>query len=122
VSNCNCSICQKNSYLTIYPNWEDIEWLNGWDEMKNYRFGSKNRDDQFCSAYCRKHCTLDWVEMMWVTTAKLYCLRLLVRARRAFSTQSYLFDSSPFLQDISGSSVSRTVLRAAVLAIPVIAT
>ncbi|KAK0622728.1 Mss4-like protein [Immersiella caudata] len=48
VSNCNCSICQKNGYLAIYPNRKDIEWLSGWDEMKNYRFGSKNRDHKFC--------------------------------------------------------------------------
>jgi len=48
VSNCNCSICQKNGYLSIYPNRGDIEWLSGWDEMKNYRFGSKNRDHKFC--------------------------------------------------------------------------
>jgi len=40
----------------------------------------------------------------------------LVPARRAFSTQSHSLDSSPFMKDISGSSVSRTVPRAAVLA------
>ncbi|KAK4450879.1 Mss4-like protein [Podospora aff. communis PSN243] len=60
VSNCNCSICQKNGYLTIYPNRKDVEWLSGWDEMKNYRFGSKNRDHKFCGV-CGSSVCIDFL-------------------------------------------------------------
>jgi len=48
VTSCNCSICEKNGYFSIYPKKEKIEWLSGWDEMKNYQFRNKDRDHKFC--------------------------------------------------------------------------
>ncbi|KAK5655544.1 hypothetical protein OQA88_5475 [Cercophora sp. LCS_1] len=64
-SNCNCSICLKNGYLTIHPNREDIEWLSGWDEMKNYRFGSKSRDHKFCGT-CGSSACIDFLGLWHV--------------------------------------------------------
>lgn len=32
----------------IYPDRSEIEWLRGWNEMTNYRFGRENRDHKFC--------------------------------------------------------------------------
>ncbi|MCJ1307390.1 hypothetical protein MMC25_001036 [Agyrium rufum] len=44
----NCSICNKNGYLLIYPKREDIEWTRGKNHLKSYRFGSKTKDHLFC--------------------------------------------------------------------------
>ena len=60
ISNCNCSICEKNGYLSIYPGRESIEWLSGWDEMRNYRFGTKNRDHKFCGT-CGSSVCIDFL-------------------------------------------------------------
>jgi hypothetical protein len=82
-------------------------WRSGWMvRMHDLRRGMNNQQMQ-----------IDWSPLQCNDGGTLPLISGLVRARRAFSMQSHSLDSSPFLQDISGSNVSRTVLRAAVLAI-----
>jgi len=57
---CNCSICHKKGYLTIYPERKEIEWLSGWDGMKNYRFGTETRDHKFCDV-CGSSICIDFL-------------------------------------------------------------
>lgn len=45
---CNCSICSKNGYLLMYVFRTDIEFIRGWEDLRNYRFASKTRDHKFC--------------------------------------------------------------------------
>ncbi|OWT42792.1 glutathione-dependent formaldehyde-activating enzyme domain-containing protein [Pochonia chlamydosporia 170] len=48
VAACNCSICLKNGYLLLYVFRTDIEYVCGWEDLRNYRFASKSRDHKFC--------------------------------------------------------------------------
>ncbi|KAF7504044.1 hypothetical protein GJ744_002873 [Endocarpon pusillum] len=48
ITSCNCSICQRNGYLIIYPKSSDITWHSGQDSLKNYYFGSKRIGHRFC--------------------------------------------------------------------------
>ncbi|KAF2153444.1 hypothetical protein K461DRAFT_321097 [Myriangium duriaei CBS 260.36] len=49
VFRCNCSICERNGYLLIYPREEDLEVTAGKDKLKEYRCHSKTRPHLFCS-------------------------------------------------------------------------
>ncbi|KAK1751196.1 Mss4-like protein [Echria macrotheca] len=60
VSSCNCTICERNGYLSIYPNRDSIEWISGWDDMKNYRFGRRDRDHKFCGV-CGSSVCIDFL-------------------------------------------------------------
>ncbi|KKY37685.1 hypothetical protein UCDDA912_g02307 [Diaporthe ampelina] len=49
VVECNCSICQRNGYLLVYPIKENLELGGGSDDaMGSYTFGSKNVKHNFC--------------------------------------------------------------------------
>ncbi|KAL6856411.1 Mss4-like protein [Trichoderma novae-zelandiae] len=48
VTACNCSICVKSGYHLIYVLRKDIQFIKGWEDLKNYRFASKTRDHKFC--------------------------------------------------------------------------
>jgi hypothetical protein len=48
VMQCNCSICTKRGYATVYPRHEEVKWLKGWDQLKDYYFGNKTRPHKFC--------------------------------------------------------------------------
>ena len=48
VNSCNCSICTKNGYILVYPSVAEVEWLSGYDTLKDYRFGKKRFDQKFC--------------------------------------------------------------------------
>ncbi len=65
VGRCNCSICLKNGYLLIYPERKEVEWLKGWDEMKNYRFASETRDHKFCGT-CGSSVCIDFLGLWGV--------------------------------------------------------
>lgn len=49
VTNCNCSICQVNGYLMVYPLESNITWLSGFDSMTTYTFGLEKIAHSFCS-------------------------------------------------------------------------
>jgi hypothetical protein len=52
VYNCNCSICDINGYLNVYPFSEDIEWITSPEVLERslgkYRWNRKLREHQFC--------------------------------------------------------------------------
>ncbi|KAI9704799.1 MAG: hypothetical protein M1836_006579 [Candelina mexicana] len=48
VTCCNCSICNINGYLTIYPKDEEITFHSGKDELKEYKFGPGRIAHSFC--------------------------------------------------------------------------
>ena len=77
VSKCNCSICERNGYLSIYPERKDIEWLNGWEEMKNYRFGKEDRDHKFCSV-CGSSVCIDFLGG-WAGAGDVIALNVSIR-------------------------------------------
>ncbi|KAK7715135.1 hypothetical protein SLS64_003832 [Diaporthe eres] len=46
---CNCSICQRNGYLLVYPIKENLKLEDGSEvAMGSYRFGNKNVKHNFC--------------------------------------------------------------------------
>ncbi|KAJ4417465.1 hypothetical protein N0V82_006129 [Gnomoniopsis sp. IMI 355080] len=48
VKSCNCSICERNGYLTIFAERKDIVWIRGWDEMTSYQFATGKKVHRFC--------------------------------------------------------------------------
>ncbi|MCJ1390142.1 hypothetical protein MMC18_003000 [Xylographa bjoerkii] len=45
---CNCSICTKNGYVNVYPKHAEVVFHQGFDTLKEYRFGSKQKTQKFC--------------------------------------------------------------------------
>lgn len=46
---CNCSICQRNGYLLVYPIKENLKLRDGSEEaLGSYGFGNKNVKHNFC--------------------------------------------------------------------------
>ena len=64
VNSCNCSICTKNGYLLVYPCTEDVVWHEGYDTLKNYRFGKQRFDHKFCSI-CGSSILIDFHDLMF---------------------------------------------------------
>ena len=48
LSKCNCSICTRNGYLMSYPKRDEVVFLQGYETLKNYNFGSGTVDHKFC--------------------------------------------------------------------------
>ena len=48
VTSCNCSICEINGYMNVYPLQKNVVWESGYDELGKYEFGSKTRTHLFC--------------------------------------------------------------------------
>ena len=48
VCSCNCSICEKNGYLNVYPLRENVVFQSGYDDLGSYRFGQETRQHLFC--------------------------------------------------------------------------
>ena len=48
VADCNCSICIRNGYLMIHPKREEVVFLQGYETLRNYKFGSGKLDHKFC--------------------------------------------------------------------------
>ncbi|RVX67632.1 hypothetical protein B0A52_08161 [Exophiala mesophila] len=48
VTSCNCSICNINGYLMVYPLETNITWHKGLDSMTHYAFGPKRVVHSFC--------------------------------------------------------------------------
>jgi hypothetical protein len=48
VNECNCSICEINGYLNVYPFRKDFTLDSGEGELSVYRFGPNNKQHKFC--------------------------------------------------------------------------
>lgn len=47
---CNCSICVRQGYLFVYPKHRNqLSFHTGYDHLRSYRFGNKQRTHKFCS-------------------------------------------------------------------------
>jgi hypothetical protein len=48
VNSCNCSICDRNGYLLLYPAREEVIFHSGHDNLSSYLFGTKRKSHKFC--------------------------------------------------------------------------
>ncbi|MCJ1434968.1 hypothetical protein MMC27_004338 [Xylographa pallens] len=48
LTECNCSICTKNGYINLYPKHDEVVFHQGFDTLKGYHFGSKQKTHKFC--------------------------------------------------------------------------
>jgi hypothetical protein len=48
VNNCNCSICDRNGYLLLYPEREEVTFHSGFDTLSSYLFATKQKPHKFC--------------------------------------------------------------------------
>jgi len=49
VCHCNCSICEKNGYLLVYPKRKDLVFEKGnWDELGEYKMATMAKTHKFC--------------------------------------------------------------------------
>ena len=66
VANCNCSICEVNGYLNVYPFHQDVEWITSPEVLEKslgvYRWNSKLRKHQFCKE-CGTSICIDFQEV-----------------------------------------------------------
>ncbi|KAF1943104.1 hypothetical protein EJ02DRAFT_330204, partial [Clathrospora elynae] len=47
VVSCNCSICTRNGYLLVYPEWSQLHMKSGEDVLRDYSFGVKRNLHKF---------------------------------------------------------------------------
>lgn len=49
---CNCSICQRNGYMFVYPDKENVTFESGCEEesLGSYKFGSEVISHKFCKS------------------------------------------------------------------------
>jgi hypothetical protein len=48
VNACTCSICTRNGYVLVYIPRDDVSWIRGYDQLKEFRFHSKRNAHKFC--------------------------------------------------------------------------
>lgn len=48
VASCNCSMCARNGYLHVYPPREQVVFHSGFEDLVDYRFGTKTVSHKFC--------------------------------------------------------------------------
>lgn len=48
INNCNCSICQHNGYLLVYPTRKDVVFHTGFEDLASYEFHTKKKSHKFC--------------------------------------------------------------------------
>jgi hypothetical protein len=48
VTSCNCSICQINGYLNVYPLRKNVSFQSPYEELGSYAFASQTRVHKFC--------------------------------------------------------------------------
>jgi len=48
LNTCNCSVCSKNGYITIYADQANVSFIQGKDHLREYRFGTKRVPHYFC--------------------------------------------------------------------------
>lgn len=51
VVSCNCSICEINGYLNVYPLRKNVVFQSSYDDLGSYTFGNETRTHKFC-----RHC------------------------------------------------------------------
>ncbi|KAF9882864.1 hypothetical protein FE257_004950 [Aspergillus nanangensis] len=49
VTSCNCSICQINGYLLVYPQTTDVTYHHTDDAVRSYTFATKRAPHYFCA-------------------------------------------------------------------------
>jgi len=47
-ASCNCSICEINGYLNVYPLRKNVNFQSGFEDLGSYRFGTETRAHKFC--------------------------------------------------------------------------
>jgi hypothetical protein len=47
-TSCNCSICEINGYLNVYPLRKNVVFQSQYDELGSYAFGPQTRVHKFC--------------------------------------------------------------------------
>lgn len=126
VNACNCSICNKNGYLLIYVLRSNMEFIRGWDELRNYRFASKTRDHKFCGEcgtsigidFLGKHKSGDDIIALNVSAFHFRCslynmcrishsFRLIFSCRRG-SFRELILTSSELIAGMEGSTSQST--------------
>jgi len=48
VINCNCSICKRNGYSLVHPYAQNVEFVQGKDNLTEYRFNRERCAHIFC--------------------------------------------------------------------------
>jgi hypothetical protein len=48
VASCNCSICEINGYLNVYPLRKNVAFQSSYDDLGSYAFGNQTRVHKFC--------------------------------------------------------------------------
>jgi len=48
IVSCNCSICEINGYLNVYPLRKNVKFQSGFEDLGSYRFGSETCAHKFC--------------------------------------------------------------------------
>jgi hypothetical protein len=48
VTSCNCSICQINGYLNVYPLCKNVSFQSSYEELGSYAFASQTLVHKFC--------------------------------------------------------------------------
>jgi hypothetical protein len=48
VTSCNCSICQVNGYLNVYPLCKNVSFESPYEELGSYAFASQTLVHKFC--------------------------------------------------------------------------
>jgi hypothetical protein len=61
VNECNCSVCEINGYLNVYPFRRDFTLGTGEDKLSVYRFGPKDKQHKFCES-CGTSLMIDLAE------------------------------------------------------------
>jgi hypothetical protein len=61
VNECNCSVCEINGYLNVYPFRRDFTLGTGEGKLSVYRFGPKNKQHKFCES-CGTSLMIDFAE------------------------------------------------------------
>lgn len=84
VKNCDCSICERNGYLTIFAERKDIEWISGWDEMRSYKFATGKKVHRFCGN-CGSSVCIDFLGE-WKAAGDVIGINVSSRASFASST------------------------------------
>lgn len=65
VNSCNCSICDRNGYLLLYPEREKVTFYSGHDNLSSYLFGTKRKPHKFCPN-CGSSVFIDFQDKPWL--------------------------------------------------------
>lgn len=74
---CNCSICDRNGYLFVYPPQHDVIFHSGYESLSEYTFNTKKKPHKFCET-CGSSIFLDKTAVNdgWAMNVCLSCFQL----------------------------------------------